>query len=140
MIDVFWKKFAYAAEFAYKTGFDGVELHGAHGYLLAQFLAQSTNKRTDECGGSLDNRARITYQIIQEMRRRVVDPRFAVGIKINSAEFQEGGFQPEECREVCRKLDGELGLDFIELSGGTYEEFGMLHKKESTRKREGAFF
>jgi len=136
-IDDVIDQFAYGAEFAHKTGYHGVQLHAAHGYLLAQFLATTTNRRTDEYGGPLENRARIIYRIVEEIKRRITDPKFAVGIKINSAEFQQGGFQPEECRDVCRHLE-QLGLDFVELSGGTYEELAFK-KRESTGKRE-AFF
>lgn len=128
-------KFAYAADFSHRAGFDGVQLHGAHGYLLAQFLSSTTNNRTDEYGGPLQNRARIIYEIIEAIRTRVKDPKFSIGIKLNSVEFQKGGFQPEECHEVCTRLE-ELGLDFVELSGGTYEDWRMGHR-ESTIAREG---
>lgn len=132
------ENFANAAAYAYKTGADGIQLHSAHGYLLAQFLAPSTNKRTDEYGGSLENRSRLHFEILDAIKARVSDPKFILGIKINSAEFQEGGFTPEECRDVCARLE-KAGVDFIELSGGTYEELAFTHKKESTKARE-AFF
>ncbi|PWN46753.1 NADH oxidase [Violaceomyces palustris] len=131
-------QFAYAAHFAHKTGADGVQLHAAHGYLLAQFLAPSTNRRTDQYGGSLENRARIIYEIIDAIRARVADPTFSISLKINSAEFQQGGFTPEECKEVCKHLES-LKVDFVELSGGTYEELAFTHKRESSKARE-AFF
>jgi 2,4-dienoyl-CoA reductase-like NADH-dependent reductase (Old Yellow Enzyme family) len=108
------------------------------GYLLAQFLSQTTNKRTDEYGGSLSNRARLIYQISDAIRARVPDRSFIVGIKVNSVEFQEGGFSPEDCRTLCAELE-QHGFDFVELSGGTYQENGFVHKRESTKKRE-AFF
>lgn len=130
-------EFAFAAEECHKAGFDGVQLHGAHGYLLAQFLAKSTNKRTDKYGGSLENRSRIIFEIIDEIKKRVNDPSFSLGIKINSVEFQSGGFDTKECAELCRKLEA-AGLDFVELSGGTYEELAFA-KRDSTQKRE-AFF
>ncbi len=133
------ENFAYAAEYAYKTGADGVQLHGAHGYLIAQFLAESTNKRTDEYGGPLHNRARLLYEIIEAIKARVNDPKFSIAIKMNSVEFQQGGLQTEEAAEICNKLN-ELGLDWVELSGGTYEELGFSHKRESTKAREGFFF
>jgi len=136
-IDDMVDRFAYAAEFAHKTGYHGVQVHAAHGYLLAQFLSTTTNRRTDEYGGPLENRARIIYRIIVETKRRIPDPKFSISIKINSAEFQSGGFQPDECRTVCQHLE-ELGLDFVELSGGTYEELAFK-RRESTGKRE-AFF
>lgn len=129
-------EFAFAAEECQKAGFDGVELHGAHGYLLAQFLSESTNKRTDQYGGSLENRSRIIFEIIDEIKKRVNEPKFIIGIKINSVEFQTGGFDTKECAELCKDLES-AGLDFVELSGGTYEQLGF--KRQSTQKRE-AFF
>ena len=129
--------FAHAAEYLHKTGYDGIELHGAHGYLLSQFLSPTTNKRTDKYGGSLENRARLTIEIAQAIRKRV-PASFIVGIKLNSVEFQSKGFDPEECKALCASLEANR-FDFVELSGGTYEELAFAHKKESTKKRE-AFF
>ncbi|KAH7308516.1 hypothetical protein B0I35DRAFT_442110 [Stachybotrys elegans] len=130
--------FVHAAEYAYKAGFDGVQLHAAHGYLLAQFLSETTNKRTDEYGGPLANRARLIMEISDAIRARVTDRSFIVGIKVNSVEFQKGGFSPEDCRTLCGDLERH-GFDFVELSGGTYQELAFSHKRESTKKRE-AFF
>lgn len=130
--------FAHAAEYSHKAGFDGVQLHGAHGYLLAQFLAPSTNKRTDRYGGSLLNRGRIIMEIADAIKARVNDPSFSLGIKINSVEFQKGGFSPEDCASLCEELE-KHGFDYVELSGGTYENLAFSHKRESTKKRE-AFF
>ncbi|KAI0469103.1 NADH:flavin oxidoreductase/NADH oxidase [Xylaria cf. heliscus] len=130
--------FAHAAEYLHKAGYDGIELHGAHGYLIAQFLSLSTNKRTDEYGGSLINRARLIFEIVDEVRKRVKDDSFIIGIKINSVEFQDGGFTPEECRDLCVELEKHR-VDFVELSGGTYQDLAFEHKRESTKKRE-AFF
>ena len=129
--------FAHSAEYLYKAGYDGIELHGAHGYLLAQFLSPTTNQRTDKYGGSLANRARLIMEIAQRIQARVPKD-FILGIKINSVEFQKGGFDPEECKELCATLEANK-FDFVELSGGTYEELAFAHKKESTKKRE-AFF
>ncbi|KAM4067888.1 NADH:flavin oxidoreductase / NADH oxidase family protein [Hirsutella rhossiliensis] len=133
--------FAHAAEYLHKAGFDGVELHAAHvrsGYLLSQFLSPTTNKRTDQYGGSVLNRSRIIIEIIKAIRERVADKSFIVGIKVNSVEFQSGGFTPEDCKTLCAELE-KNEFDFVELSGGTYQEFVMKHQRESTRKRE-AFF
>ncbi|KAH7323338.1 NADH oxidase [Rhizoctonia solani] len=135
-------QFAYTAEAAYRSGFDGVQIHGAHGYLIAQFLSQTTNNRTDEYGGSIENRARIIQEVVEAIRAKVADPKFVIGIKVNSVEFQAKGFQPEEAAELCRLLE-TMGIDFVELSGGTYEEFGFRHTdsapRESTLKRESFF-
>lgn len=96
--------FAHAAEYLEKAGYDGIELHGAHGYLLAQFLSPTTNRRTDKYGGSLENRARIILEIAQEVRKRT-SPSFVLGIKMNSVEFQDKGFNPEEAKQLCTMLE-----------------------------------
>jgi 2,4-dienoyl-CoA reductase-like NADH-dependent reductase (Old Yellow Enzyme family) len=130
-------KFAHAAEFLEKAGYDGIELHGAHGYFLAQFLSQTTNKRTDKYGGPLENRLRIIVEIAEEVRKRV-SKSFILGIKINSVEFQDKGFTPGEARGLCQALENAR-FDYVELSGGTYERLAFLHKRESARKRESFF-
>lgn len=129
--------FAHSAEFLHKAGYDGIELHGAHGYLLSQFLSQTTNKRTDKYGGSLENRSRLIMDIADEVKKRVPSS-FILSIKINSVEFQDKGFESEECKALCASLEVHH-FDFVELSGGTYEELAFAHKRESTKKRE-AFF
>lgn len=129
--------FAHAAAYLEKAGYDGIQLHGAHGYLLAQFLSQTTNNRTDAYGGSLENRARLIVEIAQEVRRRT-SPSFILGIKMNSVEFQDKGFQPEEAKQLGAILEANK-FDFIELSGGTYEQLAFGHKRESSKARE-AFF
>lgn len=131
--------FAHAAEYLEKAGFDGMQLHGAHGYLLSQFLSPSTNLRTDKYGGNLQNRMRLVLEVRDEIARRVSKD-FIVGIKINSVEFQEKGFQPDEARELCRALE-EHKFDFVELSGGTYENFPLMGaKRPSTLDREAVSF
>ncbi|KAJ5626478.1 Aldolase-type TIM barrel [Penicillium herquei] len=130
--------FAHAAEYLEEAGFDGIELHGAHGYLLSQFLSPTTNHRTDRYGGDLKNRMRLILEVRDEISKRVSD-NFVVGIKVNSVEFQEKGFQPEEARELCKALE-EHKFDFVELSGGTYEKLvDFDSKRQSTVARE-AFF
>ena len=129
--------FAHAAEYLEKAGYDGIELHGAHGYLLAQFLAPTTNKRTDKYGGSIENRMRLIVEIAEACQKRV-SKSFIIGIKINSVEFQEGGFSPEDATSLCQALE-KARFDYVELSGGTYESLAFVHKRESTKKRE-AFF
>jgi 2,4-dienoyl-CoA reductase-like NADH-dependent reductase (Old Yellow Enzyme family) len=129
--------FAHAAEYLEKAGFDGIEFHGAHGYLIAQFLSPTTNQRTDQYGGPIENRIRLILEIAAEVQRRV-KPSFVIGIKINSVEFQEKGFTSEEAGKLCRALE-TARFDYVELSGGTFEAFGFEHKRESTKKRE-AFF
>jgi len=136
-IDAIVDGFAHSAEYLDKAGYDGIELHAAHGYLLAQFLSQSTNKRTDKYGGSLENRGRIIVEIAREVRKRTRSD-FILGIKLNSVEFQDKGFQPEEAKDLVKTLEQET-FDFIELSGGTYESLAFSHKRESTVKRESFF-
>ncbi|KAL5119108.1 hypothetical protein ACEQ8H_003032 [Pleosporales sp. CAS-2024a] len=129
--------FAHSAEYLEKAGYDGIQLHGAHGYLLAQFLAPSTNKRTDKYGGSLENRARLITEIGAQVRKRT-SSHFVLGIKLNSVEFQDKGFDTDEAKTLCKLLEDHT-FDFVELSGGTYEQLAFGHKRESTKKRE-AFF
>jgi len=122
----------------HKSGFDGVQVHCAHGYLLAQFLSLTTNKRTDEYGGELENRSRIIFEIIDEIKRRVNDPSFIICVKLNSVEFQPGGQTPDDCKNLCLKME-QYGVDFVDLSGGTFEGRAFEHKKESTKARESYF-
>jgi 2,4-dienoyl-CoA reductase-like NADH-dependent reductase (Old Yellow Enzyme family) len=110
------KAFGDAARRVRDAGFDGVQIHGAHGYLLSQFLTPYYNRRTDEYGGSLENRARIVLEVYDEIRRRV-GKEFPVMIKINSEDFIEGGVSAEESLAVSVMLD-ERGIDAIEVSGG----------------------
>ncbi|KAL8997399.1 MAG: hypothetical protein Q9169_003330 [Polycauliona sp. 2 TL-2023] len=129
--------FVHAAEYLHAAGYDGIQLHGAHGYLLSQFLSPTTNHRTDSYGGSLANRSRLIMEIATSIRSRLPSS-FVLAIKINSVEFQEKGFDPTECKDLCAALEAHK-FDFVELSGGTYESLAFAHKRESTKKRE-AFF
>ena len=115
--------FATTARLGEQAGFTGVEIHAAHGYLLSQFLSPLTNQRTDEWGGSLENRARLLIEIVKAVRT-VVAPGYAVAVKLNSADFQRGGFSAEDARQVVTLLN-ELGVDLVELSGGSYEAPAM---------------
>jgi len=109
--------FATAAERAKRAGFDVVELHGAHGYLIAQFLSPLDNHRTDQYGGSLANRARFALEVVQACRQRVGD--FPLGFRLSADEFAPGGVTLEEAKEVCRWLV-EAGADVLHVSGGCY--------------------
>lgn len=133
------KKFATAARLAKQSGFDGVQIHGAHGYLISQFLSSRHNQRDDKWGGSLENRMRFVTEVYQAIRN-VVGEDFPVGIKLNSADYMKGGFTPEESMQVVQRL-GDLGIDLIEISGGTYESPSMVgyKVKDSTKKREAYF-
>ncbi|KAE8386446.1 hypothetical protein BDV23DRAFT_175424 [Aspergillus alliaceus] len=135
----FIKRWTHAAVYLHKAGFDGIQLHGAHGYLLAQFLSQTTNKRTDEYGGSLENRARLIVEVARSIRQELPSSSgFILGIKINSVEFQADGFTPAEAQQLCQILE-QSEFDFVELSGGTYEAPAFSGERESTANRE-AFF
>ncbi|WPU21012.1 NADH:flavin oxidoreductase/NADH oxidase family protein [Cedecea neteri] len=123
MIDEVITRFATTANLAEQAGFSGVEIHAAHGYLLSQFLSPLSNQRTDRWGGTLENRARLLVAVVSAVRA-VVSPRFAVAVKLNSADFQRGGFSAGDAKEVVRLL-GELAVDMVELSGGSYEAPAM---------------
>ncbi|MBR9843656.1 MAG: NADH:flavin oxidoreductase/NADH oxidase family protein [Rhodobacteraceae bacterium] len=135
-------RYAETARLAQKAGFDGVQLHAAHGYLLSQFLSPLTNHRTDAWGGTLENRARFLRQTLAATRA-AVGPDFPIAVKLNSADFQKGGFTLADSTQVARWLQ-EDGIDLIEISGGTYEQMSFLEadtedQRDSTRRRE-AFF
>ena len=112
-------RFATAAVMLEQAGFDGVEIHAAHGYLIGQFLSPATNLRTDQWGGSLENRSRFLLEIVRRIRDRVGSG-FALFVKINASDFQPGGFDIEDSAHVVGLLDSE-GVDLVEISGGTYE-------------------
>ncbi|MGC9543137.1 2,4-dienoyl-CoA reductase [Streptomyces sp. UG1] len=116
-------RFRTTAVRAERAGFDGVQIHAAHGYLLSQFLSPRVNTRTDAWGGSLENRARLLLDVVREVRAAVA-PSFAVAVKLNSADFQRGGFDVDDARRVIAMLD-PLGVDLVELSGGSYESPAM---------------
>lgn len=136
------QRFGRTAELAKQAGFSGVQIHGAHGYLVSQFLSARHNQRNDQWGGNPENRRRFVLEVYREMRRRC-GPGFSIAIKLNSADFQKGGFSEEESLDVIRAL-ADAGIDQIEISGGTYEAPAMAGKrqpavKESTRRREAYF-
>jgi 2,4-dienoyl-CoA reductase-like NADH-dependent reductase (Old Yellow Enzyme family) len=116
--------FVRVARVARDTGFTGVQIHAAHGYLISQFLSPRANRRTDEWGGSLENRARLLLEIVNRTRA-AVGPAFPISVKLNSADFQKGGFAFEDSLAVARWLQG-AGIDLIEVSGGTYEQPKMM--------------
>jgi 2,4-dienoyl-CoA reductase-like NADH-dependent reductase (Old Yellow Enzyme family) len=135
-------RYAKTAELAQRAGFDGVQIHGAHGYLISQFLSPVTNRRSDDWGGSLKNRARFLRRVYAAVRA-TVGPKFPVAAKMNSADFQKGGFSLEDCARVATWLE-EDGIDLIELSGGTYERMSFVNgtqeeQRESTKVREAYF-
>lgn len=131
------ERFANTAMIAKKAKFSGVQIHGAHGYLIAQFLSPHHNQRKDEWGGSFENRMRFLVKIYQKMREKVGTD-FPIGIKINSTDFQRGGFSMEESLSAIKILS-QLGIDLIEVSGGNYESPAMMGKSSQLNSREGYF-
>ena len=135
-------RFAHAATIARETGFTGVQIHGAHGYLISEFLSPDVNTRTDEWGGEkLENRARLLLETVRAVRKAVGSD-FPVSVKLNSADFQRGGFSHEESMKVAGWLNDE-SVDLLEVSGGTYEQPRMigaddmtLHPEKSEKRRE----
>jgi 2,4-dienoyl-CoA reductase-like NADH-dependent reductase (Old Yellow Enzyme family) len=133
------QRFGKAAEVVKKAGFSGVQIHGAHGYLVSQFLSPKHNQRTDTWGGSPEKNRKFVIEVYQSIRKSVGKD-FPVGIKLNSADFQKGGFTEEESLETIQALT-DLGIDLIEISGGTYEAPAMVGSKvrQSTLEREAYF-
>ena len=136
------ERFARSSELCKEAGFSGIQIHSAHGYLLSQFLSPKVNRRNDQWGGSIENRARLLRSIIKAVRERV-GPNFPIGVKLNSADFQKDGFTFDECVQVAQML-GDDGVDLLEISGGTYEQLSLIgveptEVRESTRKREAYF-
>jgi 2,4-dienoyl-CoA reductase-like NADH-dependent reductase (Old Yellow Enzyme family) len=109
--------FGRAAFRAIKAGFDGVQIHAAHGYLLSQSISPFFNHRTDRYGGSAEKRRRFLLEVLESIRSRVGDD-YPVLIKMNTSDFLEGGLVVEESLNVARALV-QKGIDAIELSGGT---------------------
>lgn len=143
------ERFAHAAGVAKQTGFSGVQVHSAHGYLISEFLSPRVNLRDDEWGGSLHSRARLLLETVRAVRAEV-GADFPVTVKLNSADFQKGGFSFEDCLQVIELLNEE-GLDLLEISGGNYEQPRLLgigglepvfeeKVQQSTRAREAYFF
>jgi len=132
-------RFATTARKAEQAGFDGVEIHAAHGYLISQFLSPLTNKRSDRWGGSIENRARLLISVIDTIKAQVKS-NFSISVKLNSADFQRGGFDVADAQQVLTLLS-DKNLDFVELSGGSYEAPAMQGQSsdERTLAREAYF-
>ncbi|MEE4331086.1 MAG: NADH:flavin oxidoreductase/NADH oxidase family protein, partial [Wenzhouxiangella sp.] len=141
-------RFAISAGELCATGFDGVQVHSAHGYLLSEFLNPLANRRDDDWGGSLDNRARLLISVVKAVREKI-GPNNALAVKLNSSDFQKGGFSFADCLRMVEMLDAE-GIDLLEISGGNYEQPRMMgfdglepvfeeRVRESTRAREAYF-
>ena len=143
------QKFSHCANIAQDTGFTGVQIHGAHGYLISEFLSPDINLREDEWGGTLEKRAKFLIETVRSVRKAVGE-NFPVSLKLNSADFQKGGFSHEDAIQVATWLNEE-GLDLLEISGGTYEQPHLVgidmglnperaeKRRESTIAREAYF-
>lgn len=132
------QRFGHSALICKKAGFSGVEIHAAHGYLINQFLSPLHNLRNDEWGGTPEKRRKFLMDVYTEIRKQV-GANFPIAIKLNSADFQKGGFTEEDSLEVIKAL-AAAGIDLIEISGGTYESgVAKAPQKSSTIIRE-AFF
>ncbi|ORY78587.1 putative NADH oxidoreductase [Protomyces lactucae-debilis] len=130
------EQFVEAAKMAHELGASGVEIHSAHGYLFSQFLSPLTNLRKDAWGGSLENRAKPLLTVVERIRAELPKD-FIVAVKLNSADFQRGGFDEKDARWVIEELC-KRSIDLIELSGGTYEAPAMAgsHQDKSARTIE----
>lgn len=116
--------FVAAARRVVDAGLDMIHLHGAHGYLLGAFLSAYSNKRTDEYGGSLVNRARFPLEILAAVRE-VVGAGFPIGYRMTAAEYVDGGLTIQDTIEFSKML-AQAGIDLIDISGGIYESFPMI--------------
>ena len=136
------ERFGRSAAICQQAGFSGVQIHGAHGYLVSQFLSPHHNQRSDEWGGTAINRRRFVLAVYACIRQHV-GPDFPIAIKLNSTDFQKGGLSEEESLETIQAL-AQAGIDFIEISGGTYEAPAMsgavkVPQRASTLAREAYF-
>ncbi|WP_414695009.1 NADH:flavin oxidoreductase/NADH oxidase family protein [Paraburkholderia sp.] len=131
------RRFGRSAGICKKAGFSGVQIHGAHGYLINQFLSPHHNRRTDEWGGTAEKRRRFLLAVYTEIRKEV-GPDFPIAVKLNSADFQRGGFTEEESLATVQALVN-AGIDLVEISGGTYETGVAKPQKASTLAREAYF-
>jgi 2,4-dienoyl-CoA reductase-like NADH-dependent reductase (Old Yellow Enzyme family)/siroheme synthase (precorrin-2 oxidase/ferrochelatase) len=117
-------EFARGAVRGREAGFDLVEIHGAHGYLQHSFVSPLSNLRTDEYGGSLENRARFCVETVRALRAALGSD-FTLGYRISCDEFVEGGFTIEDVCRVVPMLE-DAGIDYINVSGGSYESVKMM--------------
>jgi 2,4-dienoyl-CoA reductase-like NADH-dependent reductase (Old Yellow Enzyme family) len=119
-IDAVVEAFASAADRLARAGLDGLEINSGHGYLLHQFLTPLVNRRTDEYGGSLENRCRFSERVVAAVRA-AVGPDFPLGVRISGSEFLDGGIDPEMAAQIASRLVAAGDLDFVSVSWSTYE-------------------
>ena len=134
------EQFATSSSIARDCGFNGVQIHAAHGYLLSSSLSPKINTRTDRWGGSLENRVRLLVAVIRAVRKRVGRD-FIVAVKLNSSDFQKGGFSHSDSIKVAKIIEQE-SVDFIEVSGGNFESpkaYQHSPSSKSSKAREAYF-
>lgn len=132
------RRFATTAALAVTAGFDGVQVHAAHGYLLSQFLSPLANVRTDAWGGSPEKRRRLLLETVRAVRA-AIGPDKALSVKLNSADFQKGGLSQRESLDIALALEAE-GVDLLEISGGNYESPAQLGFAPDRQAARDAYF
>lgn len=132
------QRFANTAALAIKAGFDGVQIHAAHGYLLSQFLSPLSNVRTDQWGGNPENRRRILIETVRAVRAAIGKNKI-LSVKLNSADFQNGGLTQEESLQIALALEAEA-IDLLEVSGGNYESPAQLGYAPERQAQRDAYF
>ena len=130
------EQFASSAKMAMVTGVDGIEIHACHGYLLHSFLSPRFNKRTDQYGGSLENRMRFLIEVVRATRQ-MVGSKAVVGVRTSSDEHMPGGLTLDEVKIIVKELEKE-GMDFYHLSGGSYEAMNYFIPDEDGTELEDA--
>ncbi len=131
-------RFARTASLAVRAGFDGVQVHAAHGYLIGQFLSPLSNVRSDGWGGSPEKRRRLLIETVRAVRG-AIGPDKALSVKLNSADFQKGGLSQDESLDIALALEGER-IDLLEISGGNYESPAQLGFAPDRQASRGAYF
>lgn len=132
------ERYATTAALAVRAGFDGVQVHAAHGYLLSQFLSPLANVRTDAWGGSPEKRRHFLIEVVRAVRK-AIGPDKALSVKLNSADFQKGGLSQEESLDIALALEAE-GIDLLEISGGNYESPAQLGFAPGKQAGRDAYF
>lgn len=123
-IETLVEDFGNAAQRAVMAGFELIEIHGAHGYLITNFLSPHTNKRNDLYGGSLENRMRILVQIVNNIRSKIGCD-FPLTVRLSGTDYEPDGLTIEDTIEICRKMES-IGIDAIHVSGGDHHM--MIHQ------------
>lgn len=132
------QRFANTAALAIKAGFDGVQIHAAHGYLLSEFLSPLSNVRTDQWGGNPENRRRMLIETVRTVRCAIGKNKI-LSVKLNSADFQKGGLTQEESLQIALALEAEA-IDLLEVSGGNYESPAQLGYAPERQAQRDAYF